>query len=199
MLNILWPIFIIISIIYAILSGNIENLNNSIFESTQSAINLTLTLIGTTCLWCGIMEIASNTDIIKGLSTILKPFVEKLFPKIDLEGKSYQNIIMNIIANILGLGNAATPLGLKAMDELQKENKNKKELSDEMMMLIVLNTASLQIIPTSIIAIRSSLGSQNPTQIIVPVWISTICAAIVGIIITKILIKITSGERKLWK
>lgn len=199
MLNILWPIFIIISIIYAILSGNIENLNNSIFESTQSAINLTLTLIGTTCLWCGIMEIASNTNIIKRLSTILKPFVEKLFPKIDLEGKSYQNIIMNIIANILGLGNAATPLGLKAMDELQKENKNKKELSDEMMMLIVLNTASLQIIPTSIIAIRSSLGSQNPTQIIVPVWISTICAAIVGIIITKILIKITSGERKLWK
>ena len=199
MLNILWPIFIIISIIYAILSGNIENLNNSIFESTQSAINLTLTLIGTTCLWCGIMEIASNTNIIKRLSTILKPFVEKLFPKIDLEGKSYQNIIMNIIANILGLGNAATPLGLKAMDELQKENKNKENLSDNMMMLIVLNTASLQIIPTSIIAIRSSLGSQNPTQIIVPVWISTVCAAIVGIIITKILIKITSGERKLWK
>ena len=199
MLNILWPIFIIISIIYAILSGNIENLNNSIFESTQSAINLTLTLIGTTCLWCGIMEIASNTNIMKGLSTILKPFVEKLFPKIDSEGKSYQNIIMNIIANILGLGNAATPFGLKAMDELQKENKNKNELSDEMMMLIVLNTASLQIIPTSIIAIRSSLGSQNPTQIIVPVWISTICAATVGIIITKILIKITGGERKLWK
>ena len=96
---------------------------------------------------------------------------------------------MNIIANILGLGNAATPLGLKAMSELQKENNNKDELSDNMMMLIVLNTASLQIIPTTVIAIRSSLGSENPTQIIFPVWISTICAAVVGIIFTKIIIK----------
>ena len=98
---------------------------------------------------------------------------------------------MNIIANILGLGNAATPLGLKAMSELQKENNNKEELSDNMMMLIVLNTASLQIIPTTIIAIRSSLGSENPTKIIFPVWISTICAAIVGIICIKIIIMYT--------
>ena len=104
---------------------------------------------------------------------------------------SYNNIVMNIIANILGLGNAATPLGLKAMNELQKENKCKEELSDNMMMLIVLNTASLQVIPTTVIAIRSSLGSSNPTKIIFPVWISTVCAAIVGIIFTKIIIKYT--------
>ena len=189
MLNILWPIFIIISIVYAIFSGNIENLNNSIFESTESAVNLTLTLLGMTCLWSGIMEVASKTDIIDYLSKILKPFIEKLF--LNLNEKSFNNIIMNIIANILGLGNAATPLGLKAMNELQKENSNKEELSDNMMMLIVLNTASLQIIPTTIIAIRSSLGSENPTKIIFPVWISTICAAVVGVIFTKIIIKYT--------
>ena len=98
---------------------------------------------------------------------------------------------MNIIANILGLGNAATPLGLKSMEELQKENNNKDTLSDNMMMLIVLNTASLQIIPTTVIAIRSSLGSQNPSKIIFPVWISTICAAFMAIIFCKIIIKIT--------
>ena len=189
MLNILWPIFIIISIIYAIFSGNVESINNSIFESTESAVNLTLTLLGMTCLWSGIMEVASKTDIIEYLSKILKPLIKKLFPDISISSKSYNNIIMNIIANILGLGNAATPLGLKAMNELQKENDNKKELSDSMMMLIVLNTASLQIIPTSVIAIRSSLGSENPTKIIVPVWISTICAAIVGIAFTKVIIK----------
>lgn len=189
MLNILWPIFIIISIVYAIFSGNIENLNNSIFESAESAVNLTLTLLGMTCLWSGIMEIASKTKIIEYLSKVLKPITKKLF--FNLNEKSYNNIIMNIIANILGLGNAATPLGLKAMKELQKENLNKEELSDNMMMLIVLNTASLQIIPTTIIAIRSSLGSTNPTKIIFPVWISTICAAIVGIIFTKIIIKYT--------
>lgn len=187
MLNILWPVFIIISIAYAIFSGNIENLNKSIFESTESAVNLTLTLLGMTCLWSGIMEVASKTQIIEYLSKILKPITKKLFS--NLNEKSYNNIIMNIIANILGLGNAATPLGLKAMNELQKENDNKDELSDNMIMLIVLNTASLQIIPTTIIAIRSSLGSTNPTKIIFPVWISTICAATVGIVCTKIVIK----------
>lgn len=189
MLNILWPVFIIISIVYAIISGNIENLNNSIFESTDSSVNLTLTLLGTTCLWSGIMEIASKTQIIEYLSRFLKPIVNKLF--FELDENSYNNIVMNIIANILGLGNAATPLGLKAMQELQKENDNKDELSDNMIMLIVLNTASLQIIPTTIIAIRSSLGSTNPTKIIFPVWISTICAGVVGIICAKIIIKFT--------
>lgn len=189
MLNILWPIFIIISIVYAIFSGNIENLNNSIFESAENAVNLTLTLLGMTCLWSGIMEVASKTHIMDYLSKSLKPIIKKIF--FNLNEKTYNNIIMNIIANILGLGNAATPLGLKAMKELQKENENKDQLSDNMMMLIVLNTASLQIIPTTIIAIRSSLNSTNPTKIIFPVWISTICAAVVGIVFTKIIIKYT--------
>lgn len=98
---------------------------------------------------------------------------------------------MNIISNILGLGNAATPLGLRAMEELQKENHNKDCLSNNMMMLIILNTSSLQIIPTTIIAIRTSLGSNDPTKIIFPVWFSTICAGIVGIVSTKLIIRIT--------
>ena len=193
MLNILWPIFIIISIIYAIFSGNLQNINNCIFESTESAVNLTLTLIGTTCLWSGIMEIASKTRTIDYLSKTINPIVKKLFKNITINGKSYNNIIMNIIANILGLGNAATPLGLKAMNELQKENKDKEKLSDNMMMLIVLNTSSLQIIPTTVIAIRSSLGSNNPSEIIFPVWISTICSAIIAIITCKIITKFTKN------
>lgn len=189
MLNLLWPIFIILSISYAIFSGNIENVSKAITESTESAVSLTLTLIGITCLWSGLMEIASNTNIIKYLSKLLRPIVKFLFPNIKEDQKSFKSIVMNIIANILGLGNAATPLGLQAMNELQKENSEKDKLSDNMMMLIVLNTASLQIIPTTVIAIRTSLGSQNPTKIIFPVWISTICAAIVGISITKLIIK----------
>lgn len=191
MLNILWPIFIIISIIFAIFSGNIDKINSSIFDSTQNAIDLTLTLLGATCLWSGIMEIASKTEIIKKLSKILNKITKKFFYDLNSESKSYNNIIMNIIANILGLGNAATPLGLKAMSELQKENNDKERLSDNMMMLIVLNTASLQIIPTTVIAVRSSLGSNNPTQIIVPVWIATIGAAFVGIFVAKIIIRVT--------
>ena len=195
MLNIVWPIFIIISFSYAIFSGNLENLNNSIFESTNSAIKLSIDLLGSMCLWSGIMQIASKTTLIENLTKLLNPLLNFLFPKLKENKKIKKEVSMNIIANILGLGNAATPLGLKAMKSMQEENKNKETLSDTMMMFIVLNTASIQLIPTTVIAIRNSLGSQNPTSIIFPTWISTIIAAIVGITVTKIIIKLTRGEK----
>lgn len=190
MLNILWPIFIIISIVYAIFSGNVESINKGLFESIESVVNFSLTLVGITCFWMGIMEIASKTTALDFLSKLLQPLIKLLFPSLKKESPANKSIVMNIVANILGLGNAATPLGLKAMDDLQKEEKCREKLSDNMMMLIVLNTASLQIIPTTVLAIRSSLGSTNPNIIIFPVWFSTIFVAIVGIIATKILIKV---------
>lgn len=178
MLNIVWPIFIIISFSFAIFSGNLEKLNSSIFESTNDAINLSLNLLGTICLWNGIMQIASSTSVIEKLTKFLKPVIKFLFPELKNNSKIQKEISMNMIANILGLGNAATPLGLKAMKSMQKENTKKDTLSDSMMMFIVLNTASIQIIPTTVIAIRNSLGSNNPTSIVFPVWIATIAAAI---------------------
>ena len=178
MLNIVWPIFIIISFSYAIFSGNLEKLNSSIFESTNEAIKLSISLLGTICLWNGIMQIANNTSIVTKLTKFLNPIIKFLFPDLKDNFKIQKEISMNIIANILGLGNAATPLGLKAMKSLQKENKNKDTLSNSMMMLIVLNTASIQLIPTTVIAIRNSLDSQNPTSIVFPVWIATIIAAV---------------------
>lgn len=178
MLNIVWPIFIIISFSFAIFSGKIEKLNSSIFESTNDAINLTLNLLGTICLWNGIMQIASSTSVIEKLTKFLKPVIKFLFPELKNNSKIQKEISMNMIANILGLGNAATPLGLKAMKSMQKENTKKDTLTDSMMMFIVLNTASIQIIPTTVIAIRNSLGSNNPTSIVFPVWIATIAAAI---------------------
>lgn len=190
MLNILWPIFMVISIVYSIFTGNIEVLNKSIFESIDNVVQFTLTLVGITCFWTGIMAIASKTSTIKFLTRLLQPIIKMLFPNMKSNNEANKSIVMNIVANILGLGNAATPLGLKAMNDLQKENTEKQRLSDNMMMLIVLNTASLQVIPTTVLAIRSSLDSGNPNIIIFPVWIATICAAIVGIIATKFLIKI---------
>lgn len=178
MLNIVWPIFIIISFSYAIFSGNLESLNSSIFKSTEDAINLTLSLLGTMCLWNGIMQIANKTSIVEHLTKILKPLIRILFPQLKNKPEIQKEVSMNMIANILGLGNAATPLGLKAMRSMQKENEKKDTLSDSMMMFIVINTASIQIIPTTVIAIRNSLGSSNPTSIVFPVWIATICAAI---------------------
>ena len=197
MLNLVWPIFIIISFSYAIFSGNLQNLNSSIFDSVESAVNLSITMLGTMCLWSGIIHVAENTNIMKIMNRLLKPIIRFLFPEIKENIKAQNEISMNMVANILGLGNAATPLGLKAMETLQEENKNKQKLSNSMIMLIVINTASIQIIPTTIIAIRSSLGSQNPTSIIVPVWIATICAAIMGITVTKLLIRYSNKREKI--
>lgn len=189
MLNIIWPFFIIISFIYAIFTGKINEINNGIFESVSDAVNLSITFLGTICLWNGIMEIVKRTSLMQKLTRILNPIIKLLFPELKNNDKAKSEISMNIIANILGLGNAATPLGLKAMKTMQKENNKKDTLSNSMAMFIVLNTASLQLIPTNVIAIRTSLNSTNATQIILPVWGATIVAAIVGIISTKIIIK----------
>ena len=113
-----------------------------------------------------------------------------MFPDSRNDQKIHEEISMNITANMLGLGNAATPLGLKAMKSMQEKNENKDRLTDDMATFIILNTASIQIIPTTVISIRMSLGSAQPTKIIFAVWFSTICAAIVGIAVTKLCIKL---------
>ena len=189
MLNKIWPIFIIISFIYGIFTGNVEQINQSIFDSTASAVQLSITFLGTICLWNGIMQIAQNTSLISRLTKMLKPFIHFLFPEMKKNEKVKQEISMNIIANILGLGNAATPLGLKAMKTMQEENAQKDTVSNSMAMFIVLNTASLQLIPTTVIAVRASLSSTNPSQIILPVWGATIAAAIAAITTTKVFIR----------
>lgn len=189
MLNKLWPIFLIISIMYAIVTGNIEKLNNSIFESANNAVNLTITLFGTLCFWNGIMQIAMKSSLVETISKLLNPLIKLLFPEIKKGEKVHKEISMNMTANMLGLGNAATPLGLKAMQSMQEENPQKDRLSNSMLMFIVINTASIQIIPTTVIAIRNSLASADPSKIIFPVWIVTICAATAAVVMGKILIK----------
>ena len=190
MLNFIWPIMIILSIFYSIIDGNIDAINSSIFNSTAKTVELTLTLFGTICLWNGIIEIASETKLIELLNKIISPLINFLFPESKNDKKIKNDISMNVIANMLGIGNAATPLGIKAMKGMQEKNKDKNRLTDDMATFIILNTASIQIIPTTVIAIRMSLGSSDTTKIIFAVWFSTICAAIVGITATKICIKL---------
>ena len=117
------------------------------------------------------------------------PIMKNLFSNLKKEDKEYNEITINIIANLLGIGNAATPLGLKAMQTMQEKNPKKDTITDSMAMFIVLNTASLQLIPTTVIAVRASLGSSNPSSIILPVWIATIAAGTAGIVASKILMK----------
>ena len=189
MLNILWPIFIIISFTYGILTGNVQNINSSIFESAADSVELSITFLGIICLWNGIMKIAQKTTLIYKITKLLQPVINILFPEIKYNEKAKEEISMNIIANILGLGNAATPLGLKAMKTLQKDNNKKDTVSNSMAMFILINTASLQIIPTTVIAIRTSLNSNNPSKIILAVWVATITAFSTAIISGKLLSK----------
>ncbi len=189
MLNKLWPCFIIVSFIYAIFNLNMNEVNNSIFDSSKQTIEMILNFIGIMCMWNGIMEIVKETTLINKITKCLYPIMKFLFPELKKDDKAYKEISMNIVANVLGLGNAATPSGLKAIKSLQEENRNKEELSNSMVMFIVLNTASIQIIPTTVIAIRASMGAPNPSSIIIPSYIASIIAVIIGIISVKILSK----------
>ena len=185
MLNKIWGIFIIVAIGYGFISGNIEYVNNSLFESIQSTTNFIISLIGNMCFWTGIMKIVSNTSILDKAKKIIEPIIKLIFPEIKKNSECYDNISMNIVSNIIGLGNAATPCGLKAMEEMQKENINKEKLSDSMIKFMLINTASIQLIPTTIIAIRTSLVSEKPISIIFGIWFASIITFISIILISK--------------
>lgn len=189
MLNKIWPFFIVLSFIYSIYSGNIFNLNNAIFDSASQTVNLCFGLLGSICLWNGIMKIALETSMMEKLTRFLKPVISFIFPEIKNDKKISKEISMNMVANILGLGNASTPLGLKAMESMQKINPNKKTLTNSMSMFLLINTASIQIIPTTIISIRNTLGSPNPSKILIAVWVSTVISFLTAIISGKVLSK----------
>lgn len=189
MINKIWCFFIIISVIFSVINGNLENVNQSIFSSINDTTQMVINLFGSMCFWCGIIKIISETSLQEKLKKIISPLNKKIFKNLDEKNPAYEHISVNMVTNMLGIGNAATPAGLKAVDELEKENPYKDKLSDEMIMFIAINTASLQIIPTNIIAIRSSLNSDNPSGIIVAVWFSSIMTFISIIFLTKVYLK----------
>lgn len=190
MLNTIWCFFIIISIIYSFISGSYSSVNSEIFSSIESTIKLMISLLGSICFWNGIMNIVKNTTLISRIKNLLKPIIKFIFPNINDNSLAFENISMNMTSNLLGLGNAATPCGLKAIEELQKENDSKDKLSNDMIMFILINTASIQLIPTTIISIRMSLGSINPSGIIMGVWFASILTFIMMIVITKLYFKV---------
>jgi spore maturation protein A len=146
-------------------------------------------MAGNICFWMGIMNIVSNTEILNKIKKLISPLIKLIFPEIKKESKAYDEISMNVVSNIVGLGNAATPCGLRAMEEMQKENDDKLRLSKSMLKFMLINTASIQLIPTTIIAIRTSLGSTKPSSIVFGVWFASIITFISIIIISKIYIR----------
>lgn len=194
MINKIWCFFIIISIIFSLINGNMEILNQSVFESINDTIQMVINLFGSMCFWCGIIKIISETSMQEKLKKIINPINKIIFKNVNQKSKVYEYITVNMVTNMLGIGNAATPAGLKAVEELEKDNLYKDKLSDEMIMFIAINTASLQLIPTNVIAIRNSLNSQNSSGIIIGVWFSSILTFISIIVLTKFYLKIRRKE-----
>lgn len=186
MINYIWAFLVAVSVITGILTGNIDSVTSAAFEGANSAVTTVLSFAGAVVMWCGMLKIAEKSGLTRAFTAVIRPITGILFPKLDKNSPAISAISMNMIANILGLANAATPLGLKAMTELEKLNSKKGTASDEMCMFVVLNTASIQIIPSTLIAIRASLGSQNPAEIIVPVWITSIITAFCACAVTRL-------------
>ena len=189
MLNLVWPIFIIISIIYACLFGTLPKVNDSIFDTIESTMSLLFTLAGTMCFWSGIMNVLEKTDFFLKMRKKISKVIKIIFRDIENDSKESEFISLNILSNLLGLGNAATPMGIKAMDVMDEKNKNKNYMPKDMMMFILINTASIQIIPTTVIAIRASLGSKNPSGMIFHIWIVSIVVFISVILLGKTVFK----------
>lgn len=181
MVNIIWCFLIIISIIYSIFTGNISSINDEIILSGKSAFNLIITMTEVTVLWTGILRIAEKSGLLRKFALIISPILSKLFPSIEKGHESLDYISSNVAANMMGLGSAATPFGLKAMKSLQEINKDKTKASDAMITFLVLNTSGVTIIPTTVIAMRMSYGSANPSEIIITAILATICSSIAGL------------------
>ncbi len=187
MINIIWFLMIAVGVIFGAINGNITAITDAAISSAELAVEISIGLIGVMALWLGIMKIAEKSGLIQLLSRALKIIMVKLFPDVPPEHPAMGAIIMNMAANVLGLGNAATPLGLKAMNELQTLNPTEDTATDAMVTFLAINTSSVTLIPASVIAIRASAGSANPAEIIGPTIIATAASTVAAVITVKLL------------
>ncbi|MBR5509791.1 MAG: nucleoside recognition protein [Lachnospiraceae bacterium] len=197
-MNCLWAGMMLIAIVYGALNGTIPEVTQAALDSSKEAVSLCITMLGILSFWMGLMQIGTVSGLIEKLTRGVKPFLCWLFPRIPKEHPALEQIALNCIANMLGLGWAATPAGLKAMEELKslEENRRKQKdrlavpegtASDEMCTFLVINISSLQLIPVNVIAYRSQYGSVDPTAIVGPVIAATLINTLVGVIVCKVL------------
>lgn len=187
MVNKIWGFFIIVGTLFALCNGKIDVINEEILTSCKSALDLVIQLFPVIALWLGVMKIASSSGLLEKISYKISPVLHFIFPEIPACHPALGYISSNIIANIFGLGNAATPFGLKAMESLQELNPKKEEASRSMITFLVLNTSGLTLIPTTIISMRMLYKSVSPTEIIVPCILATTISTIVGLLLDRIL------------
>ena len=180
-MNILWIILLSVSIVVAACTGRLDALTRAMFDGAKAAVEISLFLLGIVSLWLGITKIIEDSGLIHRIAHLFKPLITRLFKTVPPDHPAITSITLNMLANFFGLGNAATPLGIKVMQDLQSLNPDKDSITFEMMLFIVLNTASVQLIPFTVVGILSDFGSTNPSGIVLPTIISTVISAVVAL------------------
>lgn len=191
MIGKVFGIICIISMIFGIAQGNGEALGNAVMDGANQAITLTVSLIGIMALWCGMMRVLEKVGVMRGIARLLSPVLKIFFPDAVRRRNGDSEIAANISANLLGMGNAATPFALAAMEKLKENGGNSDTATSEMISLAVLNTASFSLVPTTLLALRRAAGSTDPYSVILPVWLVSLACSLLALLLTKLL-----GRRK---
>lgn len=189
MLNYLWGCMILIGVVYAALTGNIDSVTSGALDGAKDAVSLCITMLGVMAFWCGLMEIAEKSGLIDKCKCGVAPLISWLFPNVPRQSRAFSYITTNMISNFLGLGWAATPAGIRAMQELSELNGHNSVASCDMCTFLVINISSIQLIPVNIIAYRSQYGSANPTSILFPSIIATTCSTFVAVVFCRFMMK----------
>lgn len=191
MINKIWFYMIVLGVVMAAINGSLNAINDVVLKNTQEAVVFAIGLTGIMATWLGLMKIAEKSGLIRGIGKALSPLIRIIFPQVPKNHPAISAMVMNMVANMFGAGNSATALGLKAMEDLQTLNTNKKTATNAMAMFLVINMSSIQLIPLTVLKIRADSGSINPTEIIATTLIATSISTLVGIISCK------TFERKL--
>lgn len=187
MMNWIWLGLMVIAVIVAAVNGTAQQVTEGAIESAKTAVEISIGLVGVMALWLGVMKIADRAGLVQDFARLISPITRWLFPGVPHDHPAMGSTMMNLAANALGLSNAATPLGIKAMEDLQTINPDKETASDAMVMLLALNTASVQLVPATMVAVLAASGSKEPTVIIGTTLAATLVSAIVAVLVTKAL------------
>lgn len=188
-MNCVFPVMMIAALVFGVLNGRTEQTVAAAFSGAEAAVNSTLAMAGVFCFWSGLLKIFEKSGFSEITTKIISPVICRIFPGLKKDEKAFSHICTNVAANIMGMGNAATPAGIEAMAELDRKNGYSPYASAEMCMFVVLNTASVQLIPTTVISLRSAAGSQNPAAVVVPIWIVSAISLVSAVLLMKLILK----------
>lgn len=189
MINVIWFVILTFGLGFGLITGKGDIVSKSVVTTAGTTVEFIIKLAGLMCIWCGIMKIAEQSGLTDKLAKLLRPLLKHIFKEASKDEKAMGAIVMNLTANMMGLSNAATPFGIKAMEEMDRLNKDKGIASNDMALFLVLNAACIQLVPTTVLSIRAATGSANPGAIIIPAIFATATAAVMGVMFAKILQK----------